>query len=82
VTVPGVDDSTVVRLIKADRVRVLFDGLGVRKERAEHLVWLNAYLPLKTMSMERLPVQESGGRDLGRWLESLATSAPSTGSSA
>ena len=39
--VRGVDDATILDLVKKRRVRVVYDGLGVRKGRADHLIWLN-----------------------------------------
>jgi hypothetical protein len=35
-------------------IRVVFDGLGMRPERQNHLVWLNDSLRLKTITLEGL----------------------------
>jgi len=78
--VRGVDAATVGRLIQADRVRVAYDGLGIRKDRAEHLIWLNGCLPMKTVAIDRKRAAAAGGpNELSRWLKSLTESGPSAG---
>ena len=45
-----------------DRVRVAYDGLGVRKERSDYLAWLNQEL----QKYKTLPVADMTG-----WLKGL-----------
>ena len=75
----GVDEQTVIGLIKQDRVRAIYDGLGIRKDRAEHLIWLNGYLPLRTLPIDCTLAASQGSGDLGRWLASLAASSSDEG---
>jgi hypothetical protein len=43
------------RLWRNDKhIKVVFDGLGMRPERQNHLVWLNDSLRLKTITLEGL----------------------------
>jgi hypothetical protein len=68
----GLDEKTIISLIEQDRVRAIYDGLGIRKERAAHLIWLNGYLPLKTLPLDRSLAASKGSGELGRWLAALA----------
>ncbi len=78
--VRGVDPATVLGLIHEDRVRAVYDGLGIRKDRTEHLIWLNSHLPLKTVPVDRNRAAAGGApTELGQWLKSLAGSSPSAG---
>ena len=47
----GVAEDTFARLLKEDRVRVVYDGLGLHQEHLEHLRWLNEQMALKTVSV-------------------------------
>ena len=77
--VRGVDDATIVALVKRGRVRVVYDGLGVRKGRADHIIWLNDYLPLGTLPIDSRPGGTGGPKELVGWLESLSRSDPAGG---
>lgn len=67
-------------LAKGSRVRVVYDGLGVRDEHIQRLIWLNGYLPLKTASIDHQPRPPAGDSEsLSHWLESLATAVPAGG---
>lgn len=71
--IPDVDQTTITKLAESDRIRVIYDGLGIRQERAEHLIWLNGYLPLKTTPIDRALPQAGGtAPQLTVWLEGLA----------
>jgi hypothetical protein len=52
-----------------DRIKVFYDGLGIQPERAEHLVWLNDSLKLRTATFER--EQGTAADPLERWLDEL-----------
>lgn len=77
--VRGVDDATIVDLVKRGRVRVVYDGLGVRKGRAEHLIWLNDYLPLASLPIDARPGEGTTPKALLGWLESLSQTDPADG---
>ena len=40
-------------LLNSNGVRIVYDGLGVQADRAEHMVWLNQGLPLMTTNFDR-----------------------------
>jgi hypothetical protein len=66
------DESDVKRLeelVKGDGVRIVYDGLGVQPDRAEHFTWLNGRLALKTAFFD----SSLGGRGdpLADWLAAL-----------
>jgi hypothetical protein len=73
--VQGIDQEAVIGLVKEGRVRVVFDGLGVRKERTDHLIWLNEHLPLRALPIRRSLAAAKGHGELGQWLTSLTESA-------
>ncbi|WP_165244550.1 toll/interleukin-1 receptor domain-containing protein [Paludisphaera soli] len=79
----GVDAPTLLAMVRDGRVRAVFDGLGVRSERAAHLTWLNGHLPLKTLSIDRQGPATPGGSGvgdpLGRWLEALSSAKTAGG---
>jgi hypothetical protein len=78
--VRGVDSATVVSLIQEDRIRAAYDGLGVRKDRSDHLIWLNSHLPLKTVPVDRKRAAAAGApTELGQWLTSLTAGSPAAG---
>ena len=51
------------------RFRVLYDGLGVDRPSQEHLAWLNDYLPLQTLHVDRNRRQPIN--PIEQWLTSL-----------
>jgi hypothetical protein len=53
-----------------DKIRVFYDGLGIQTDRAEHLVWLNGFLKLKTATFER--ERGTTADPLQRWLAELS----------
>ena len=77
--VRGVDDATIMALVKRGGVRVIYDGLGVRKGRADHIIWLNDHLPLGTIPIDSRPGEAEGAKELLGWLESLSRSDPADG---
>jgi hypothetical protein len=74
-----VDDATIMALVKRGGVRVIYDGLGVRKGRADHIIWLNDHLPLGTIPIDSRPGEAEGAKELFGWLESLSRSDPADG---
>lgn len=40
--------------IKLDKHRLVYDGLGIRANRLEHLGWLNKHLSLQTLKAQHL----------------------------
>jgi hypothetical protein len=77
--VRGVDDATIMALVKRGGVRVIYDGLGVRKGRADHIIWLNGHLPLGTLPIDSRPGGAGSPKELVGWLESLSRSDPADG---
>ena len=64
--VRGVDDATIMALVKRGGVRVIYDGLGVRKGRADHIIWLNDHLPLGTIPIDSRPGEAGSPKELVR----------------
>jgi TIR domain len=67
------DISQIEKLLRQDGVRIIYDGLGVETQRAEHLVWLNEGLPLKTTWFDRF--QGEPNDPLQAWLTALGAKA-------
>jgi TIR domain len=47
------DLAQIKDLLNSNGVRIVYDGLGVQADRAEHMVWLNHGLPLRTTNFDR-----------------------------
>ncbi len=61
-------------LIQAGAVRIVYDGLGVQPDRAEHFTWLNERISLKTAFFDRC---FGGAADpLANWLSVLDPGTP------